>query len=70
MHASLMGIAVMRTAWCCAQTPALLPSPDWTDPKTAYPRYPQPELDNRYGIQLDKVYLQVLNACFGMSPSS
>lgn len=29
------------------------------DPKTAYPRYPQPELDNRFGIQLNMVYLQV-----------
>ena len=43
-----------------AQTPALLPFPDLTEPQTAFPLYPQPELDPQYITRLPSVYLQVL----------
>ena len=41
-----------------AQTPALLPFPDLTEPQTAFPQYSHPELDPQYIVRLPDVYLK------------
>ena len=52
---------IAHTRSCAAQTPALLPFPDLTQPELAYPMYPQPEVDAELIARIDDVYLRNLD---------